>query len=106
MIKSIEFQYEFMTEENKDEFGNYVPNYAKLVSEAPNEVMANEWLRCRDLFERLANRDEFYASHKGFAFNCVYMVKKDDGKYHIYQHPAKSVEELLHWILHMEFEVI
>ena len=105
MIKSIEFQFEFMTDESKDEYGNYVPNYAKLVEEAPNEKMANEWIRCKSLLEKVA-KSEMSRKSEGFAFNCVFMVKKDDGKYHIYQTPAKSVEELIDWILRVDLEVI
>ena len=83
MMGKLELQYEIMNDESKDETGNYVPNYDKLIEEAPNETMRNEWIRCRELLMKNEHRGSC-----GFAFSCVFMIKRNDGKYHIYQTPC------------------
>ena len=91
--EKLQIQYEIMTDENKDEYGNYIPSYDKLIAEAPNEDMKKEWKFCEELFERVA---EDFEKSKGFVFRCVYMFQLSCGHYTIYQHAVPddwSVEE-------------
>lgn len=93
-------QFEIMTEENKNN-GSYVPSFDELIAEAPNDEMVAKWEECMDLIERTKGK-EF--SFDGFAFNCVYMMKMSCGHYEIFQHPARSEEELIEWIKLMQSE--
>lgn len=76
-------QYEIMTDDQLDN-GKYVPNFDKLIAEAPNETIANEWADCRDLIERTKDSDFPFG---GFAFRMVCVVKQACGHYEIFQHP-------------------
>lgn len=92
-------QFEIMTEENKNDAGSYVPNYDELIAEAPNDEMVAKWISSKELHESLAEKDVRYG---GFAFNCVYMMKMSCGHYEIFQHSARSEEELVDWIKMMQ----
>ena len=91
------YQYQIMTEDQKNESGSYIPNYEQLIKEAPNEEIANEWANCQ---ERFAKREGKWA---GFAFNCVYIIKMKCGHYEILQHYVHSKEEIENWIENVDY---
>jgi len=92
--KDMEIQYVKMTDENKNEFG-YIPDYDQLIAEAPNSEMAAKWEQCRELHEKIGKENPKYAT---FAYNSVYMMKMKCGHYEIFQHAARSEEDLIDWI--------
>jgi len=106
MRGKLEIQYEIMGDENKNEFGKYLPSFDKLIEEAPNSEMKKEWEKCRELFNYCKDNEVL----SGFSFRTVYMVKLGCGHYSIYQHGmpkewsvSECEEDLFEWIRKMDF---
>lgn len=99
--KNLKTQYEIMTEENKNQHGQYVPTFETLIKEAPNQEMANKWKECET---RLKQWEKENPKFSGFTYNSVYMVQKSCGHYEIFQTSCHSEEELLDWIENVELK--
>lgn len=91
--KKTQIQYEIMTDKNEN--GNYIPNFTELISEASNEAMKAKWSE----IEEAINNEVF----PGFAFNCVYIVKRACGHYEVLQHPVgRDIEDYLEFMKNAE----
>lgn len=101
MIDRNNTQYCIMSDEQKNDAGAYIPNYAELIANAPNAEMKTEWENCKKLHENIGKKEPRFS---GFAFNGIYMMKMACGHYEIFQHPVRDESDLIEWIELMTVE--
>lgn len=89
----MKINYQIMEESQRNRFGKYIPDYARLIGNASSKEEADHIRKIRD-------RDIRYLATPGnekmagFVWNMVYVAKQKCGHYEMFQTPQNNYHPL------------